>query len=643
MRNSQQVFACKISTLTKSGTSIIYNFSSAPLTERVSVTETISYIPCITQVPTIDSQVGLFIWGNKSQSSVSDMRVSTIPVPNLLSDNRVRDGIMEFFIFYKGSTGALVKKQIFKGVITNIKKTKREFSISVKSNMDLVDQPASTKNFSSLTKNSALEGNVVPFVIGRALSCPLVTVSNHTDDFIGCDKDIIEYERVYDNGDVLGLLDWEERQNNDVNAPMVHLNSPDFGVITADINGPRGEYDDFFHRDVNYSRNISNINWYNSAPDGWTIERTPGTGNQLIPAGNRYAVFFTNNQTGGVPLALRYTKNNQELKQGRHYRVEVSHRGWGNANVSPGVKGIELYVGSTKVGELPAPTNQYVTHTFEFRAPETAQFKFQAPDYTQYPIVQGIGQCKITRLAESSNLTNFIYELMVNRGGLNSSDINWGSFQSVQNENYFSIGTYHQSSVNIQTILDEVNKTYNTWIIDRGDGLMSMGELKDPSSMVIDFEINSKNQAGYADCYVDTAPGLSNSISCRKNHYVFDRDRIADQVSVRKKERITRSYRRTYQFDASPSSLHPNYSHANQAPPIGTLIQDSTHAQQRIQKTCSLYTIERQFVDVPVNLNTGEAYDLQFGDCISFEDNKFILVGRKYKIETNTILLKLWR
>lgn len=655
MRRNQLVFVAVVTLDVKIGGQEVYRWSTSPVDRKDPVSgDELHYEPCITTVPTIDGKVGMAIWGNKSQSSLTDLVISARAFPLLMEDYRMRDANIEFFLLSANDYGAISEKSIFKGVVNSMKKEKEHFHIKVGNYLSLLDRPANQKVFAETTSNSSIIGQAVPFVIGDALSCPLTALAPYNDDFIGTDEAAMAYQTVYDNGDALLDTDWVFSWDTTHTAHYVHLNSPDYGVITADIKGREGDYDLEFYNDWLQGRQISDpVPWSTGDPQGWTHDNGGGATIYESPS-TGFCVFDTSTQTSAYTNTLTCTHNGQKLIAGRQYKVTITHRYWGDFATS-GTLGLRLFCGTQQVGFLPPPSEDsaYRTTVIEFTAESTDTFWIRPPNnYTAYPLRQGIGDVKIERVSGTNNLTNFCHNLMVRRGGIDTAKINWASFQAIQDLHWFPIGYFSSKPVNIQTVLDEVNRTYNSFIIDNGDGEIFMGKLVDPESITSPaFTIDNSNQAGLEKKELDQAKGLSDTMVCRKNNYVFDRDRIAASVSIHNVERIIKPFRKSYKYGidtttwphSSMTPLHDTYSHAVDAEPLQTLLQDAKYARQLINEWAGLYTKERYFLYVPVTMNALDVRFLDYGDMIEYDGKKHILVGKKYQFATNIITLKLWR
>lgn len=623
MRRFQTVFTAKITMADESETTI-YNWSNTPL-----YASGVYYEPCIVTVPTHDGKVGVPVWGQRSQSRISSMQISAVKYPLLLEDQRLRNAKIEFTVKKRTPYGSLLSKDVFVGVIDSISKSKEIYDFKISNYLAELDRSANQEKFGMHTTNYSIAGQTIPFTIGKALSCPLVATNENDDWFVGCDRKIIEYMTVYDNGDRFDetIPDWVEVIDPLTGGTGVDLAGSDYGVITADINGPRGEKVRKWSFDK--LEGFGNFyNWIGNIPSGWSIYENKGSTISNSPSQE------CRMQTNG--FAVQITYDNYDLIEGEKYRLTFDT----HANtITSGT--INVRVGNITIESVAIVGSSPQSHIVEFTMPTPVvhsrlTIHANAPNEVDVSVDNVVLEQDITT---TCGIENFLYHLMVTMGGIDESKINWSSINQLHTDKNYEIGYFTDKVVNVQTVLNEVNSTYNSWIIDNGDGLISMNYLKDPSGQPVDFAITKSNQAGPESVENDWGKGLKDSIGCRKNYYVWDRDRLSAQVSNKTANLLIKDYRK---IKTTEETIHPFYSHA-----IGNCARDSLifhtgNGQLEVDQVCGLYTKMRYFTTVPVTINEFDIFYLEYGDIISFEGEEYVLVGKKFQYADNQITLTLW-
>jgi len=585
--------------------------------------------PCILKIPTYTGKVGLDIWGDKPTSSVSNMVISGIRYPDLHKDTRIRDATIEFFIVKASTIGGVSTQSVFKGVIDSVSKSNNTQLLKISSRISELDKSANQKIFAVDTPHSAIHYRNVPMAIGKVLACPLVTTAPILDEFVGCNSNIIEYTDVFDNGSRFDPLapafDWSLQWNIYATGLGIKLASPDYGVITADMDGASLDEDGGAVGVVNIFTGLDGYYYTNFVTGGWVVTDQAGS---LVTQVGWTAQFVS---AAGATSKVEYQEH--ELIIGQRYQI--------TATVYPqagAVGAFNVVTGGQVVATIPVPAATTIV-TVEFVA-KGKYFSWE--NDPTVAINARVGQnMKLFDVASTgtSTLVNFCKHLFLTAGGIDTAKINWTSFENVEADKNYEIGYFTDKSVNIQTVINELNKSFNSWILESPDGRLTMNYLKNPDGQPHVFEINESNKAGTPKISTDWAKGLKNRIGVRKNYYVFDEDRIAAIVTPQVKALLTKEYRRVR---VTNETIHSFYSHAISNCHKDTLLHDTANAIPEIDSVCSLYTKIRYFTEIPVTIDELAIISLDYGDFILFEGQVHVLVGKRFEYANNEITLTLW-
>jgi hypothetical protein len=632
MKPNQTVFTAKITMAAEEGGKglpfTVYHLSDTPFNYQGQY-----YEPAILRKPSHTGRVGLTVWGNQSQSSSSDMEVSAVKYPDLQDDPRIRQATIEFTVYKKNSYGAVQSKDVFVGVLNTVKKKGKINVLNISNYMSELDKAMEVMVFPDTIENSVIHYNPLPIAMGFPRTCPMLTTDENNDHFLGAHTGIEYYQDVSDNGDILTpTVDWLPRWEPLVKALGFETTSSDYGTITADVVGAWGTYN--ITLDVDYmSGNGDMVDWdggFGSPPTGWAIFRVSNS--YIYESPSDHARFRTDLQTIAGDTYAEFT--DADLEVGKMYRLELTYRRMSNETGYMKVMNDDI-----EVAQFDLTESVDTVVTIDFIAEGTA-FKLQCPDYTEVEIDVAIKNVTVkANLTTTRQLLEMCHHAFVVLGGIDPNKVNWTSFDAVNIAKPHRMGFYSDKAVNIKTFVNQINDSLNTWMIDDSDGKISCNYLQDPETLTSVFEITDANRAGKANVDYDWATGLKDTIGVKKNNYVFDYDRIADIVSEARKQLLIKDHRRERKATVT---INPFYAHAISAEIQPSLLDKTTDAELEIDQRCGLFTQIRYFTEVPVTMTDFDIYDLNYGDCITFEGQKHILVGKKFTYGDDNVILTLW-
>lgn len=234
-------------------------------------------------------------------------------------------------------------------------------------------------------------------------------------------------------------------------------------------------------------------------------------------------------------------------------------------------------------------------------------------------------------------LEDFAREVIENRAGLTSDD--WSPTSAAAVDDGYDVGVFIAQAQTCRQVLDAVMDTYSASYWQDRVGKIRFGRMRDPNRVVspdtdYDWSFDESNMLGRPSIYIDTAPGLSTSITCRRNWSVYsDGEFVTDTVDVPLALRARLS--RQYQFTrTSSANLAQAYKHAVVNDPVVSYTDDPDQGQAEINRVCDMFPVLRYWIefDVPVtDLNefTAEPFETML---VSYPDEPLLSAGKLFEI-----------
>lgn len=632
MKINQQILTAKIE-LVGAGTPAYY-FADSPFHDGTNY-----YEPLIVQAPEHNGRIGSEVWGTTTQSSISSLVVDALKYPDLHEDPRVRTATITLKIFWKNSLGYVDSKDVFVGTIDSIDKNDDEHDIKISNYMAELDKPAQSNVYPDTMTDGAMNNQPEPFIIGSARTCPLVTVNGIEDVFTGNDGEFGYYSTIADNLSPFSTtpgVDYDLIWDTESESFAVDLVSPDWGIITSDLVGPSvtGPFEvldtDFLSGDGEFTTWTGS--GFTAEPNGFTTTVASGAYLYQQPTGE--ARFYTLSQTKEGDTYLTYTADSLTL--GSRYKLSVEV----DPGSTSGNRHLEVWTDDIKVADIAwGASTLEQTIELDFVAKGT-ELTIRAPSISTYKLDVSIDHLIIQKyISGTARPDTYLWHLLTVKGGIDPAKIDDASFTDFVAIKDYRIGSYHDKAENIKTIAQTCVDSMFGFLIDSPDGKISLGLIQDPDGMTSVFDIDRTNIDGEIKVSVDWAPGLSDSVSAKRNYYVFDLENIADSVSNSSKSLYIKQYRRT---EKSTVDVHDFYAHARSAPPSEGILDKTAEAQPEAEGRCTIYSQIRYFKEIPVSINDLSVYDLKYGDCVTYDGEKHLLVGKRFRYGDHQMILTIW-
>lgn len=249
----------------------------------------------------------------------------------------------------------------------------------------------------------------------------------------------------------------------------------------------------------------------------------------------------------------------------------------------------------------------------------------------------------------SGNTTNlfnrFVFKLLTGYSGISISDIDTASADSVQSD--FSsgrCGVYITNPQNVREIIEQININHCGYTYINQSGQIGFNYLQEPA-ITEDYDLQEYDVVS-VDTDPDGAPGLSDSVACRKNWHVFTDGDVALSVSQADKDIVTREYQTLITSTTTTGGGTPFddfYAHARNGCYLKTLEGNPSATNDLITHLEALFAVKRNFYEIEVNvgdlltamkMNIGETIKLTWPRW-GLESGKNLIIK---KIEYNDIL-----
>lgn len=177
----------------------------------------------------------------------------------------------------------------------------------------------------------------------------------------------------------------------------------------------------------------------------------------------------------------------------------------------------------------------------------------------------------IKGIAGTDLINGFLEYLMQDQGGLTTDDIDTASITAIFSHITLITGLYITQPTNIRDIIDHVCYDGLLFYYQKPNGKIAFHWLDRPEIETPSKSI-SKFKAGIHK-YLDTAPGLTDSIAYQKNEHVFTFEEVADigGVTDYAKDLSTKEYRRNVTASTTKSGgaiYDDSYAHARHGDPV---------------------------------------------------------------------------
>lgn len=213
---------------------------------------------------------------------------------------------------------------------------------------------------------------------------------------------------------------------------------------------------------------------------------------------------------------------------------------------------------------------------------------------------------------------------------IETTEVDPYSVDSLDTDTAYTYCYYGRDNTTVGQFLTQLlDSCCGWWYFDRL-GLLRVDRLKDPTGTAT-VELSDVNLIGDIRVSLDEARGLSDSIGCVRNWSPHNDTDIAGSVMAGGSSELIRAERlkAPQRVRKGAATLHQSYGHAVGAEPIPTLLSNETNGQQEADRITALYQDERYFYTCAAALEGALAYELEPGDIVSLESDRFGLTTAK--------------
>jgi len=410
-------------------------------------------------------------------------------------------------------------------------------------------------------------------------------------------------------------------------------------------------------------------------PVGWGRARTSAAGDDGI-AGNPYTIGFDGglkmtNPESTAAFQWLYTADGSSpegvidtpFTAGKVYRLQfevVSFIGGGILN-NRGRLRMRLSGSERVVFELDASRGEVDGETFvaDFVVSESTDqgLIIALEGFGPQVVIQDIEAFEANAPSDTAltgiTLSNYMKEVVF-RASESVQNINNSDLTAIAGSTQAPLGYYTERPVTALSVMRKALDSYTADVYSDRAGNIRFAQLRDPADTTTSFLIDRERLIRPPRVAVDTAPGLSTSITARKNYYQFRDGDFADNLTAIPLA-LRQAYTQPAQFTAEaaiPEGFPTIYAHAIDAEPLDSVYDVKSDAATEIQRVINLYSQPRFLVDVEIALDQDEYVDLN--DIVllkypryGFDDGvNFLVVGVDdvvvAKEGRRTARLRLW-
>lgn len=491
----------------------------------------------------------------------------------------------------------------------------------------LLDKPATSKTFGAWVAEAVRERSQY-VALGTAYFDPAL-VDSSSYIFDACDDVVWAVDEVRDRGDLDTLTtDYTVRNNgiDKVHVPVGRVS----GKFRCGVKRGTQLFTDAF---TSWSAGA-----FDNNPTSWTVSGESSANERIYErTSGRVAL----KKTGGGPAL--YMERNVGFVAASTYVVTLVVTYYGTGEVrfytsnGAGVTSSELFRidGTKRVGThsfLVTPTAGQTYLRFQMPASFTGEVEFES--------------VTINAATHIQRLPDWVEELIVTRGALQSSEYSSSSVTALDTLAPYTLGYFTAGAASIRAILQETLDSFCGWLTRDRDGVLRVGRLQEPA-LTADLTIYKQDTLDDLVCEDDRAPNLSVTIGALRNWNPHLQTDFATSVTATDRARLSADYQITRSMTGLVDAF---YAHADNAPVKGTLLVTAADAAAEAERLAALYAKRRYFYTVTVLLDIVTALSLKPGDTVNLvmpyfdlaSGKNLLVVGITLTFFKREVVLTLW-
>ena len=228
----------------------------------------------------------------------------------------------------------------------------------------------------------------------------------------------------------------------------------------------------------------------------------------------------------------------------------------------------------------------------------------------------------------------FVGKLVIENLGIAHVNIDLVSLFDIDDELLYSYGIYIKTGTNVKQILDSLAVSYCGFHYQANNGKIVFDWMRAPS-VTATTDIDSIGLASGIKVSIDTAPGLSDAVTSKKNWHVFGYDdvRDIDGLSEDDKQIVSSEFVNNVRADTTlnnQATYHQSYAHARNGDYINTLSVNVHGATGLLSQQATLYDDARYFYDFDfLSDDVMTLLELELNDTIKLTHNRYGLDAGK--------------
>jgi hypothetical protein len=270
--------------------------------------------------------------------------------------------------------------------------------------------------------------------------------------------------------------------------------------------------------------------------------------------------------------------------------------------------------------------------------------------------------------APIESLTNVLRYLLITRGPLAESDVDFDSIAALEIAAPYAISLYIDQPCTLASVLSEILDSFGGWWFFDRLGKFRVGRLEAPEGtpdlVIPAWQLDHKSIRRT----FDRAPGLSSACLGQRNFYVYDQSSLAGSLLSPTVQQIGLDLQQQYRVrKVGTGSLAREYTHANNTSGssilsdgadvarggtggMPTLFGGDSEIQDEATRRVALYSQRRWKWDITVRMAVDDALILEPGQLIHVTANRYGLAGGKLlrvigvrlRPRDSSVLIKTW-